>query len=197
MAAIKICGITRLADALFAARSGADALGFIFHPRSPRYIAPEAAKRIVDALPHSVTKERDRSILTTGDRITTVGVFVNLPVGEVAQIASLCNLDLIQLHGSESAEYCSAFPPERVIKNFALRTAADLAQIHNYKVRAVLVDAYDPLRHGGTGRTSNWELAAAAKEAMPVILSGGLNIRNIREALATVKPDAVDINSGI
>lgn len=197
MTAIKICGITRLEDALFIAQSGADALGFIFHLPSLRYITPEKVKEIVDALPRVEATRRDRSILITGGRITTVGVFVNLPLKEVEQIVSFCDLDLIQLHGDESAEYCSAFPPEHVIKNFALTTTAEIPKIRDYKVRAILVDTHDPVRYGGTGRTSNWELAAQAKAIAPLILSGGLHPGNIRDAIQAVGPDAVDINSGV
>jgi phosphoribosylanthranilate isomerase len=202
VAAIKICGITRLEDAIFIARCGADALGFIFYPKSPRYITPQQAKKIIDELPvHHQGQDpiaaRSPIMSPNPGRITTIGVFVNEDSEIVQEIASFCALDLLQLHGGESAAYCRHFPPERIIKAVALRTADDLRQIRDFPCRAILVDAYAPQRHGGTGRTANWELAAQAKNAAPLILSGGLHAGNIRKALAAVKPDAVDINSGV
>ena len=202
MTAIKICGITKPEDAAFIARCGADALGFIFYPKSPRYITPEQAKKIVDELPISYRGEdpltpRSRILSPHPRRITKIGVFVNEDREKVMEIASFCGLDLIQLHGGESPAYCRRFPPEQIIKALALRTADDLRQIREFACRAILIDAYDPERHGGTGRTANWELAAQAREMAPLILSGGLNAVNIHEALAAVRPEAVDINSGV
>jgi phosphoribosylanthranilate isomerase len=197
--AIKICGITLREDAIFINQCGADALGFIFYPRSPRYIDPEQAKQIIEEL-STVTADRTAAggtLLTSPGRITTVGVFVDGDIEKVQEIASFCGIDLIQLHGNESADYCGRFPAERIIKAFALKTDADLQRIKDYKVRAVLIDAFDPVHYGGTGKTSNWDLAAKAGRTKPLILSGGLHIGNIREALEAVGPDAVDICSGV
>ncbi len=197
---IKICGITRLQDALHAARCGADALGFIFYPRSPRYIAPEKAKAIIEALTTDIAAVKDiiGGIFPAGSsRITTVGVFVNEEIDKVQEIVSICGLDLIQLHGDETADYVSRFPSDRIIKAFGLKTPEDLEKIGEYRVRAILIDAHDTVRYGGTGQTSNWELASRAARMSPLILSGGLNIVNIREAIKAVKPQAVDINSGV
>ena len=200
MTGIKICGITTLTDALFVAACGVDALGLIFHPRSPRYITPESARKIVEGLavaPRAEGRARETILTATPDRITTVGVFVNEEIEKVREIADFCGFDLFQLHGEESPAYCRELPAGRVIKALALRTGEDLRRIPDYDVRAILVDAYDPVNHGGTGRTSNWDLAARAKSLAPLILSGGLHSGNIREALAAVRPDGVDINSGV
>jgi phosphoribosylanthranilate isomerase len=180
--AIKICGITNIEDACFAAASGADAIGFIFHPPSPRYVTPETVKKIIEELPH---------------HIITVGVFVNMDSQEVKRIMTLCSLDMVQLHGAESPAFCSQFPRSRVIKALALRGEDDLAPLHEYPVKAMLVDAFDPQRHGGTGERADWALAAKVKEHHPLILAGGLSLANIQEAIKAIAPDAVDINSGV
>jgi phosphoribosylanthranilate isomerase len=182
MTEIKICGITRVDDALCAAGSSADAIGFIFHPASPRYISPERAKQIVAALPRG---------------IATVGIFVNREAEDVARTAADCGLDLIQLHGDESPEYCRRFPPERIVKAVFPRSPEDLRALAAYEVRAFLVDARDADLYGGTGKRADWELAAKLAKERPLILAGGLSIDNIGEALSTVAPGAVDINSGI
>ncbi len=181
MTEIKICGITRLEDALCAADCGTDAVGFIFHKASPRYIAPERAREIIAVLPRGTV---------------TVGVFVNREADEVERTAALCGLDLIQLHGDESPEYCRRFPHERVIKAVFPRTPGDLRSLGAYEVRAFLADARDAGRYGGTGKRPDWELAAKLRESHPLILAGGLDAGNIAEALAAVLPHAVDINSG-
>lgn len=181
MTQIKICGITNIDDALCAAACGADAVGFIFHPASPRYIASERAKEIIAALPRG---------------IATVGVFVNREAEEVAQTVEDCGLDLIQLHGDESPEYCRWFPPERLIKAVFLRTPEDLRALDAYDVLAFLADFREAGRYGGTGKRADWSLAARLGKTHPLILAGGLCIENIGEAMAAVAPRAVDINSG-
>lgn len=182
MTQIKICGITNVDDALCAAACGADAVGFIFHPASPRCIAPARAKEIIAALPADLVK---------------VGVFVNRETEEVAQISGECGLDLIQLHGEETPVYCRRFPPERLIKAVSPRTAEELRALDAYDVRAFLADFREPGRYGGTGKRADWELAAMLGRVRPLILAGGLTEENIAEALAAVAPQAVDINSGI
>jgi phosphoribosylanthranilate isomerase len=182
MTAIKICGITNIEDACLAAESGADAIGFIFHPPSPRYVTPETVKKIVEELPHP---------------IITVGVFVDLDCTEVRRIMTSCSLDMVQLHGRESPAFCRQFPSAQVIKAIALRKEADLAHMREYPVKAMLVDAFDPQRPGGTGAKADWTLAAKVKTTHPLILAGGLSMANIQEAIACVSPDAVDINSGV
>ncbi|MCD6353837.1 MAG: phosphoribosylanthranilate isomerase [Proteobacteria bacterium] len=178
MTEIKICGMTNIDDAVNAAECGADALGFIFYRKSPRYIAPETAREIIDKLPYDVCK---------------VGVFVNHGAEGIREIVEFCGLNLIQLHGDESPEYCRQFPKSRLIKAIAARTP----RLSEYPVSAILIDAYNPKLYGGTGKKSNWDLAVKIKKNHTLILSGGLNPGNIREALKTVSPDAVDINSGV
>jgi phosphoribosylanthranilate isomerase len=181
MTQIKICGITNMEDALCAAACEVDAVGFIFHPPSPRYIEPKRAKEIIAALPRG---------------IAIVGVFVNREAEEVARTVEDCGLDLIQLHGDESPEYCRRFPPERVIKAVFLRAPEELRALDAYDVRAFLADFREASRYGGTGKRADWELAARFGKTHPLILAGGLGIENIGEALAAVAPGAVDINSG-
>jgi len=182
MTQIKICGITNIEDALCAAACGVDAVGFIFHEASPRYIAAKRAKGIVAALPRG---------------IATVGVFVNREAEDVAQTVEDCGLDLIQLHGDESPEYCRRFPPEQVIKAVFPRTPEELRALNAYDVRAFLADFREADRYGGTGKRADWNLAATLGRERPLILAGGLTEENIAEAIAAVAPQAVDINSGI
>jgi len=182
MTQIKICGITNSKDASVVAGCGADAVGFIFHPRSSRYVAPEVVKDIIKELPED---------------ITTVGVFVNLDVKEVKETVAFCGLNMVQLHGQESPAFCREFPRSQVIKAFAPRNEDDLAQLRHYAVKAILIDAYDPMLHGGTGEKANWKMAVKVKETHPLILAGGLSLANIQEAITAVSPDAVDINSGV
>ncbi|MHB8772735.1 MAG: phosphoribosylanthranilate isomerase [Syntrophales bacterium] len=181
MTEIKICGITRREDALCAAESGADALGFIFHRPSSRYVTAERAREIIAELPRG---------------IVTVGVFVNRPAEEVERIVATCGIDLIQLHGDESPDYCRGFAAERIIKAVSPRTAADLGRLADYEVRAFLADARDAGRYGGTGKRADWELAARIGKKHPLNLAGGLDAEAISAALAAVAPCAVDINSG-
>lgn len=178
---IKICGITRLKDALCAAACGAEAVGFIFHEASPRCITPEKAKAIIAQLPAGIAR---------------VGVFVNREAEEVKRTVDMCALDLIQLHGDETPAYCRLFPSERVIKAVSPRMAEELRALAVYEVRAFLVDARDAGRYGGTGKRADWELAARIGKEHPLILAGGLDAENIDAALAAVAPCAVDINSG-
>jgi phosphoribosylanthranilate isomerase len=182
MVQIKICGITNIEDALAAASAGADALGFVFHPASPRFVTPGLAREIIATLPPTVC---------------TVGVFVNMAAAEVLQIAELCGLDFIQLHGGETREYCRRFPRERLIKALSFRSEGEYAAMADYPVKAFLVDAHDPVRFGGTGKTCDWDLASKAAALHPLILAGGLCEENISAALEAVHPLAVDISSGV
>jgi phosphoribosylanthranilate isomerase len=179
---VKICGITNQEDALFAARCGAAALGFIFYPFSPRYIKPEDAGKIISVLP---------------DALVEVGVFVNENVAEIKRVMEYCGLDMIQLHGDETPEFCREFPSARVIKAVELKNEADFVYAKSYHVGAILVDSRHAGLYGGTGRKANWELACRVKNKKPLILSGGINEKNIAEAMKTVVPVALDINSGV
>jgi phosphoribosylanthranilate isomerase len=182
MIQIKICGITNIDDARAAAEAGADALGFVFHPASPRCVTPAQAQAIIGSL---------------SPALCTVGVFVNLPAAEVLRIAEMCGLDFIQLHGSESREYCRRFPSERLIKAFSFRSEEEFAAAADYPVHAYLVDAHDPVRFGGTGRTCDWNLAGRFAARHPLVLAGGLNAENLGKALEAVRPLAVDVSSGV
>ena len=179
---VKICGITSLEDAEAAVLAGTDAIGFIFYPGSPRYVTPDRAREISGKLP---------------ERICRVGVFVDHGSKEVRWIVQFCGLDLIQLHGNESPDYCSAFSPSVLIKAVSIQKEEDLAFLKNYPVQAILVDAHDPVRRGGTGKTCDWNLARKAGENHRLILSGGLNPQNILPAIEAVRPLAVDIGSGV
>jgi phosphoribosylanthranilate isomerase len=182
MTQVKICGITNEEDALCAVECGAAALGFIFYLASPRYIAPEKALSIIKKLQVEIIK---------------VGVFVNEVAEEVKRISELCNLDFIQLHGDESPDYCRNFPQDMIIKAVNLEREADLANAGKYDVAALLVDSRHAGLYGGTGKKANWDLALQIKSKRPLILSGGLNEDNIKEALQIVAPQALDINSGV
>ncbi|MEE9913312.1 MAG: phosphoribosylanthranilate isomerase [Deltaproteobacteria bacterium] len=177
---VKICGITRLEDALCAAANGAAAVGFIFYPPSLRCIQPAAARLIVDKLPHDLVK---------------VGVFVNETADEIKRIRDYCRLDMIQLHGDESPEYCRQFPADRVIKALELKKEEDLKQAEAYPVAAILVDSRHAGLYGGTGKTADWDLAR--RLSRPLILSGGIKEDNVLDALLRVQPAALDINSGV
>lgn len=178
---IKICGITNLEDALAAVEAGADALGFVFYPPSPRCIQPEEARRIACQLPPFVTR---------------VGVFVDEPLDRIREIAELCALGAIQLHGHESPELCRQLPWP-AIKGFRLVQETDLAALSGYPVSAILMDSYVAGSFGGTGQMGNWELAKRAKAYGRIILAGGLTPQNVEQAIREVAPYAVDVSSGV
>jgi len=177
---VKVCGITNADDALAAVELGADALGFIF-ASSPRQVTPEQVARIVASLPPFVCK---------------VGVFVDRDIGEVRSVMKLCNLDMVQLHGSESPAACEALSP-RAIKSFAVRDESVLSAMPAYKVAAYLLDTHHAVLRGGTGRSFDWRIAERAAGYGPVIISGGLTAANVRQAIAVGRPYAVDVASGV
>ncbi len=164
-----------------AVEAGADALGFVFFQGSPRCISPEKAAAIIRSLPPFVQ---------------TVGLFVNEKPATVNLVADQCGLDLVQLHGEESPDYC-AVVKRRIIKAFRVRDASSLDDMPDYRVAGCLLDAWSPAAHGGTGTTFNWDIAARAAASHPIILAGGLTPENVAEAVATVKPYAVDVSSGV
>jgi phosphoribosylanthranilate isomerase len=182
MTQIKICGITSRSDALTAAAYGADALGFIFYKASPRHVTPDLARSLCRDIP---------------DGVVRVGVFVNADVSTVMEIVDFCGLDLIQLHGDEPPDYCRRFPAERLIKAVSFQGDGDPAALADYAVRAILLDQREAGRYGGTGKPSDWNLAGRIQALYPLILAGGLHEGNIEEAIRTVAPDAVDLNSGV
>lgn len=181
---VKICGITRVEDALLAVDLGATALGFICWPASPRFIDPDRARAIVERLPPLVT---------------TIGVFVNQPLEVVETVTAQVPLRAVQLHGSETPAFCAAVGVP-VIKSIAVPNgAADrvFEVARRYPEVTLLLDAYDPVRVGGTGRTIDWSVAARLGKARNIVLSGGLSPENVREAIAMVRPYAVDVSSGV
>lgn len=181
MLKVKICGITNQLDSALAVDNGADALGFVFYEKSPRYIRPEDAEHIIKGLPPF---------------ITTVGVFVNEPPVKVKSIMESAGLDFAQLHGDETPEDCMATGP-KVIKAFRIRQSSDIEAIKKYNASAYLLDTYREGIPGGTGETFNWDIAIEAKKLGRIILSGGLNPDNIAEAVRKVAPYAVDVSSGV
>jgi len=178
---VKVCGITRVDDARLAADLGAWAIGFIFWPKSPRFVEPARARAIVDALPAYVLP---------------VGVFVNQPAGEVEEVGRLVRLGAVQLHGDESAAYAAAMT-RRVIKAMSPDRALGGEPERDWGMTTLLLDATEGDRRGGTGRTIDWDIAAAVARRRPVVLAGGLGPANIAEAIRTVRPAAVDVSSGL
>jgi phosphoribosylanthranilate isomerase len=179
---VKICGITSLEDAHAAVDAGADALGFVFYPPSPRYLTPAQAEQIIRTLPPFVT---------------TVGLFVDVTLATVGETVARCGLDRVQLHGRETPEFCGQVP-RPVIKAFRIKNVQSLTQAADYKVSAYLLDAYvEGALPGGTGASFSWELAARAQPSGPVILAGGLTPENVHIAIAHVRPYGVDVSSGV
>lgn len=179
---IKICGITNLDDALLAVDLGADALGFIFYPKSPRSIRVRDAANICNAVPPFVTK---------------VGVFVDELEYEIERALSECLLTALQFHGDEPPGFCQKFAAKS-IKAIRMRDETSLRTAAEYDVDALLLDTYTESERGGTGKAFDWSLAVKAKEIGPaIILSGGLTTANVQEAIRTVRPYAVDVSSGV
>ncbi len=181
MIPVKICGITREEDACLATRLGAAALGFIFYPLSPRYIAPGRAKAIADMV---------------GRHIRKVGVFVNSPPEKINAIVDQVGLDLVQLSGDEPPEVCQGVTVP-VIKTFHVGADFDLAAAQSYNVHALLLDTRQAGSYGGTGKAFEWSLVNRDAFARPLILSGGLTPENILEGIEAIRPHAVDVNSGV
>lgn len=181
MIKIKICGITNLEDALAAAAAGADALGFNFYKKSPRFIEPAKAAEIIDQLPPF---------------IVPVGVFVNEREEKIREIQALTCMQAIQLHGDESPEFCQRLDG-RVIKAFQVKDKESLQNMAHYRVAAYLLDSYREGVRGGTGVTFDWHLAVVAKTFGKVILAGGLTPENVAEAVKLVQPYGVDVAGGV
>ena len=178
---MKICGITNIEDACHATACGADALGFVFYPGSPRFVDPDQARQIIAELPPMVT---------------TVGLFVNQPPAKIREMVEFCGLNAVQLHGEEEPDQCS-YPPCKVIKALRLKDGMDESVFSAYQVSALLLDAYVPDKFGGTGQRCDWDRAAEIASRHRVILAGGLNPENVSDAVRQVHPYGVDVSSGV
>lgn len=180
--AVKICGITRTEDGIAAARCGAHAIGLVFHAGSPRNVTPEQARAIVQVLPPFVTP---------------VGLFVDAAMERVRETLARVPLQLLQFHGDESAEYCAAFrlPYVKAVRVDEQVDLVKCAQTYR-EAKGLLLDAYVPGVHGGTGTAFDWRLIPA-NLPLPVILSGGLTPDNVVAAVRAVRPWAVDVSSGV
>jgi phosphoribosylanthranilate isomerase len=177
---LKICGITRLDDALHAAEQGATALGFVFWPRSPRHVTVDRAAEIIAELPPG---------------ILSVGVFVNEPVETISVQAARTGITAVQLHGDEPPLYAEALPLP-VLRSVTLHDAAQAAAAWP-ETTTLLLDAADTVRRGGTGQLVDWAGAAALAGTRRIVLAGGLTPVNVAEAIETVKPFGVDVSSGV
>jgi len=184
MTRVKICGITTPEDGLLAARAGADAIGLVFWPRSPRHVEAAAARAITRALPPFVTR---------------VGVFVDTTAEEVNAAVAAGRLDVLQLHGNEPVEGLDAWP-RRVVKALRVGPGFDAETALRFEGRAagLLLDTQAGSAPGGTGRTFDWTVAQALRPRVSyLVLAGGLDPGNVGRAIATVRPDAVDVSSGV
>ena len=186
MVRVKICGITSQADAKLAADAGAWAIGMIFTDESPRRVDMDAAAEIGAAMRR---------------RVEVVGVFRNSPLDEVVELADLCSLTMLQLHGDEGPTYCGEVGHRtgcKVVKAARVRDRASVQALRAFRVGVDyhLLDAYAEDAAGGTGRTFSWALAKERGAGPPVILSGGITPDNVGEAIASVRPFAVDSASG-
>jgi phosphoribosylanthranilate isomerase len=178
----KICGITRVEDANAAIQAGCDALGFVFFKESPRYVSLDAFKAIAKTLPPFVTK---------------VGLFVNADSADIKEAIESGLINLLQFHGEETPDFCRQFNFP-YIKAVAVSPSVDLLQYANdfYDAEALLLDASHEYLKGGTGQTFDWNLIPHAL-SKPIVLAGGLNLGNVKEAINRVKPYAVDVSGGV
>jgi len=189
---VKICGITKVEDALAAAFGGADAIGWMFYPPSPRAITPEAAGKLRESLPPFVD---------------TVGVFVNPSLEEVELAIQIAGITTVQLHGEEAPDFCNLIKNSnaqraavKVIKAARVKDASSIQDLEPYRevCDAWLLDGYSPGAHGGVGASFNWELVSEAKKwNVPVILAGGLDASNVNQAIQQTAPYGIDVSSGV
>ena len=181
----KICGITRAQDALAAANLGVDAIGLNFYPQSPRAISVADVADLVEGLPA---------------RVSVVALFVNPTSELVRQVLRTGTVDLLQFHGSESAEFCEQFETP-YMKVVAVKTDSDLkAEFAKYEsAQYILLDSFDPIMLGGTGKTFDWGTVVelTQKQRSRLVLAGGLGPANVREAIEIVQPFGVDVSSGV
>lgn len=198
MTIVKICGITNVEDAHAAVDAGADMLGFVFYPPSPRYITPEKAREILDAIRNTPFAIRDSRFA-----IRAAGVFVNEPLEHIRTVMETASLDLAQLHGKEPSELVQALG----IRAYKSIQATDMDTAHaliahyrgalNGNRPAFIADAPPAKLPGGNGMVADWSVAREIAANFPILLAGGLNVENVREAIEIVKPYGVDVSSGV
>ncbi len=193
MPLVKICGITRSEDAEHAVRAGADWLGLNFWPRSKRHVDRSVAAEVATAARRAAQARSD------GAGLALVGVFVNQPLAEIAEIAATVGLDLVQLHGDESPADCrdAVAAGLSIIKALTVTRESDIDSLARFPCKIFLIDTPDP-GYGGSGRTCDWTLASAAVvSGARIVLAGGLTPDNVARAVAEVRPYAVDVASGV
>jgi phosphoribosylanthranilate isomerase len=178
---VKICGITNYEDGAAAMDLGADLLGFNFYPKSPRYVRPQTAAAIIRKLPAF---------------IDVSGVFVNSSIEEIREIAGLCQLDWAQLHGDENTEFCRwlAYDSVKTMKALRVKDARDLEKVDSFSTDAILLDAFDPKRYGGTGLTFDWNIIGHICKR--IFLAGGINPQNAAKAIE-LGVYGIDVCSGV
>jgi phosphoribosylanthranilate isomerase len=185
---VKICGITQPQQGKTIASLGATALGFICVPSSPRYVTQLEIKAVIEQLPQQTDK---------------IGVFANSICSEIAQTVAETGLTGVQLHGDESLDFCQqlrqSLPNVEIIKALRIKTADDFERAKTYSkyVDTLLLDAYHPQQLGGTGKTLNWDMLQQFNPNCPWLLAGGLTPENVLEALNKVKPNGIDLSSGV
>jgi phosphoribosylanthranilate isomerase len=179
---VKICGITRVADAATVVQCGADALGLVFYPKSPRYVDIEQAREIAESV---------------APFVTVVGLFVNAAADAIEQIIANVPLGLLQFHGHENNALCNSFGLP-FIKSIAMREGTDVLSLmeHYPAASGFLLDAWQPQSYGGGGETFDWNILPESSPR-PLILAGGLTPENVATAINTVRPYAVDVSSGV
>ena len=178
---VKICGITNLEDALLTARLGADALGFIFYEKSPRYVSPQKAATIIQQLPPFVTP---------------VGVFVSTQRESIQTIIQQTRVRAIQLSGDETPRDCTGFIVP-VIKSFRIRKLEDIDSVRNYTISAAMLDGASDREYGGSGTLADFTIAKEIRKFHLLILAGGLHLDNILDAVLATQPYAIDLSSGV
>lgn len=179
---IKICGLSNAEDALCAAEAGADCLGFVLHPPSPRYVPPESLRKLIRGLPPEIPK---------------IGVFVNRTPEEISALLEFCGLAMAQLHGDETPADAKTVGVERVLKAVHLQSRHDVEEAVSFPAEALVVDTALPGKPGGTGVVGDWDLALRLAGQRRIFLAGGLNPHNVGKAVNTVSPFGVDVSTGV
>lgn len=181
MTHVKICGVTSRDDAQMAVEAGADMIGLIFYPPSPRYVTPEQARTIVESLPAGVS---------------AVGVFVNESRATITQIARKSGVQMVQLHATESSALCQQLP-WRIIKTFRFTADVQPEMMRQYHVEAFLIEGFHADLYGGGGARADWQRVAELHTYGRIFLAGGLTPDNVQEAIRVAHPYAVDVSSGV